>query len=144
MAGEFYEDRNKYDAIIEKYNLSQRVIFHDAFIPSNRIAEYFCSADMVVQTYLNATQSGVTQIAYHFGRPMLVTNVGGLAEIVPNMQAGYVCEIDAVRIADALNDFYLNHREEEMAKFVQEKAKDFTWQAMVKEIDKLYLELVKQ
>jgi glycosyltransferase involved in cell wall biosynthesis len=72
---------------------------------------YFCAADIVVQPYKHATQSGVTQICYHFNRPMLVTNVGGLPEIVPHDRVGYVCEPDPVSIADHLNKFYTEHKE---------------------------------
>jgi glycosyltransferase involved in cell wall biosynthesis len=73
---------------------------------------YFSAADLVVQPYKSATQSGVTQIAYHFVRPMLVTRVGGLAEIVPAGKAGYVCEVDEKAVADALVD-YVSHRDDQ-------------------------------
>jgi len=144
VAGEFYEDPTPYKQAIERLNLSDRVILHDRFIPANEVAGYFCGADLVAQTYITATQSGVTQIAYHFGRPMLVTDVGGLAEIVPHTKAGYVVATDADKISDAIVDFYSNNRESEMAEFVQQKAGDFTWEAMVNEIDNLYLDLKQQ
>jgi glycosyltransferase involved in cell wall biosynthesis len=144
IAGEFYEDETPYRQLIEQLNISNRVILHDKFIPSNKVASYFCAADMVAQTYITATQSGVTQIAYHFGRPMLVTDVGGLAEIVPHQKAGYVVPTKADKIADAIVDFYTNNLENEMAKFVQQKAGDFSWEAMVNEIDNLYLDLKQQ
>ena len=66
---------------------------------------YFSAADLIVQPYKSATQSGVTQVAYHFSKPMLVTDVGGLAEIVPNGKVGYVTPVDARAVADALLDF---------------------------------------
>lgn len=144
IAGEFYEDETPYRQLIEQLNLSNRVILHDNFIPSNEVANYFCAADLVAQTYITATQSGVTQIAYHFARPMLVTDVGGLAEIVPHQKAGYVVPTKADKIADAIVDFYIHNRENEMAEFVQQKAGDFTWEAMVNEIDNLYLDLKQQ
>jgi D-inositol-3-phosphate glycosyltransferase len=144
IAGEFYEDETPYRQLIEQLNLSDRVILHDKFIPSNEVANYFCAADLVAQTYISATQSGVTQIAYHFARPMLVTDVGGLAEIVPHQKAGYVVPTKADKIADSIVDFYIHNRENEMAEFVQQKAGDFTWEAMVSEIDNLYLDLKQQ
>lgn len=144
IAGEFYEDATPYKHAIEQLNLNDRIILHDHFIPANQVANYFCAADLVAQTYLTATQSGVTQIAYHFGRPMLVTDVGGLAEIVPHQNAGYVVATDAHEISDAIVDFYTNNRENEMAEFVQQRAGDFTWEAMVNEIDNLYLDLKQQ
>jgi D-inositol-3-phosphate glycosyltransferase len=144
IAGEFYEDESPYRQLIEQLELSHRVILHDKFIPANEVANYFCAADLVAQTYITATQSGVTQIAYHFGRPMLVTDVGGLAEIVPHQKAGYVVPTEIDKIADAIVDFYIHNRENEMAEFVQQKAGDFTWEAMVNEIDNLYLDLKQQ
>ena len=92
VAGEFYEDDKPYQEIIKKYNLQDSVILHTHFIPDDEVVNYFCASDIIVQPYKNATQSGVTQIAYHFEKPMLVTNVGGLKEIVPNNKVGYVCE----------------------------------------------------
>lgn len=142
VAGEFYDSPDAYLTQIDKLGLKDRVILHDHFIPANKITRYFCAADLVAQTYLSATQSGVTQIAYHFGRPMLVTDVGGLAEIVPHGKAGYVVSRDATAIANALVDFYESDRENEMARFVQMKAGDFTWQSMVHGIEELFTNLV--
>ncbi|RZK93957.1 MAG: glycosyltransferase, partial [Hymenobacter sp.] len=83
VAGEFYEDAAPYEALIQKYHLENRLVRATDFIPNEQVANYFSAADMVMQPYKNATQSGVSQVAYHFGRPMLVTNVGGLAELIP-------------------------------------------------------------
>lgn len=140
IAGEFYDDPALYHQKIEKLNLQNRVLLHSEFIPAGEIARYFCAADMVVQTYLSATQSGVTQIAYHFGRPMLVTDVGGLSEIVPHGEVGYVTDVDAQAVADALVDFYENSREEEMTANAKIKAGSFTWQALVNAFEELYTE----
>jgi D-inositol-3-phosphate glycosyltransferase len=70
------------------------------------VRHYFCAADLVVQPYKHATQSGVTQVAYHFDKPMVVTNVGGLAELVPHGEVGYVVEPKPKAIAEAIVDFY--------------------------------------
>lgn len=142
VAGEFYEDSATYLSQIQQNKLTERVILHDHFIPAEDIARYFGAANMVAQTYLSATQSGVTQIAYHFGRPMLVTDVGGLAEIVSHQQAGYVCEQSPADIADAVVDFFEQNREPEMARFVQSKAPEFSWEAMVNGIEELFSNLV--
>ncbi len=108
VAGEFYEDSKSYLDTIERLQLQDRVILHTSFIPNNEVNLFFSVADLIVQPYKTATQSGVTQIAYHFEKPMLVTNVGGLAEIVPHHKAGYVAEPNARAIANALVDFYQN------------------------------------
>jgi len=92
---------------------------------------------MITQTYRTATQSGVTQIAYHFERPMLVTNVGGLAEIVPHNKVGYVCDINIKDIADCIVEFYLEQKEEEFTKNTKQEKTRFTWSELVKGVDNL-------
>jgi len=106
VAGEFYEDEQKYTDLIAKHGLHESVIIRSDYIPQEEVKYYFCACNIVAQTYRTATQSGVTQIAYHFERPMLVTDVGGLAEIVPNEKVGYVVQPNANAIAEALQRFF--------------------------------------
>ncbi|MEE4196932.1 MAG: glycosyltransferase [Bacteroidales bacterium] len=137
VAGEFYEDRKTYDELIENLQLKEQIIFTNGFVPTDQVKYYFCASDIVVQTYKNATQSGVTQIAYHFERPMLVTNVGGLAEIVPHQKVGYITEINARAVADALVDFFDNQRVKEFSEnTVVEKAK-FSWDRFIEGLNEL-------
>ena len=131
IAGEFYEDAAPYEALIQKYQLEDRLVRATDFIPNERVADYFCAADLVVQPYKHATQSGVSQVAYHFGRPMLVTEVGGLAELIPAGVVGYVVPPTPAAIADALVDFYANDREEEFAAGVRQERTKFSWEVMV-------------
>ncbi len=141
VAGEFYEDSAPYLNSIRKHQLEDKVILHNHFIPDNEVANYFCAVDMVVQPYKNATQSGVTQIAYHFNKPMLVTNVGGLAEIIPDQKVGYVTECNAQSVANAIVDFYQNNRKDQFVKGVLEEKQKFTWDKMVLAIQTLYQQL---
>lgn len=99
VAGEFYSDSQKYHDLAAKLGIDGEVIWKTGFVPDSEVKYYFCAADLIVQPYKSATQSGITQIAYHFEKPMLVTDVGGLAETVPDGKAGYVVEPspDAVR-----------------------------------------------
>ena len=106
IAGEFYEDAAPYEELIQRYQLENRIMRATDFIPNEKVVDYFCAADLIVQPYKNATQSGVSQIAYHFERPMLVTDVGGLAELIPAGVVGYVVPPTAGAIADAVVDFY--------------------------------------
>jgi glycosyltransferase involved in cell wall biosynthesis len=106
VAGEFYGDEAFYTGLISKYNLGESVKLFTSFIPNEEVRYYFCAADVVVQPYRSATQSGITQIAYHFEKPMIVTDVGGLAENVPDEQVGFVVPPDAASIADAILRFY--------------------------------------
>jgi glycosyltransferase involved in cell wall biosynthesis len=131
IAGEFYEDAAPYEALIKKYHLESRLVRATDFIPNEQVANYFSAADMVIQPYKNATQSGVSQVAYHFGRPMLVTDVGGLAELIPHGVVGYVVPPTASAIADALVDFYTHNREEALAAGVRQEARKFSWEVMV-------------
>jgi glycosyltransferase involved in cell wall biosynthesis len=131
IAGEFYEDAAPYEALIKKDHLENRLVRATDFIPNEQVANYFSAADMVIQPYKNATQSGVSQVAYHFGRPMLVTDVGGLAELIPHGVVGYVVPPTASAIADALVDFYTHNREEALAAGVRQEARKFSWEVMV-------------
>lgn len=136
IAGEFYENEKHYAELLGK--LGDKVILHTSFISKEKVKNYFCAADLVVQPYRSATQSGITQIAYHFNRPMLVTNVGGLAEIVLQGKVGYVTEISATSIADAILDFYNNNRESEFSKNAQTEKARFSWTSFVQGIIRLY------
>ena len=131
IAGEFYEDATPYEALIKKYDLESRLVRATDFIPNGRVADYFSAADLVIQPYKNATQSGVSQVAYHFGRPMLVTDVGGLAELIPAGVVGYVVPPMPGAIAEALVDFYVHNREEAFAAGVRQEARKFSWEVMV-------------
>jgi glycosyltransferase involved in cell wall biosynthesis len=134
VAGEFYEDKSFYDKKIEDLNLQETVEFRSDFIPDNEVKYYFGIADMVVQPYRSATQSGVSQIAYHFDKPMLVTDVGGLAEIIPNGKVGYVVDVNPAKIADGIVDFYENNRSEEFISNIKEEKKKYRWAGMVETI----------
>jgi glycosyltransferase involved in cell wall biosynthesis len=131
IAGEYYTDRKPYDQLIESLQIGERIIVFNDFIPNSAVSRFFCAADLVVQPYKKATQSGVTQIAYHFNRPMLITNVGGLAEMVPDGKAGYVVEPDPGKLADAVADYFENHREDEFVRFIREEKKKYSWDNMI-------------
>ena len=137
VAGEFYTDSKPYFEIIDEYKLNDQLILATDFIPDNKVGDYFNAADMVVQPYKDATQSGVTQIAYHFEKPMLVTNVGGLPEIVPHMKTGYVVDVDPLKIADGIIDFYQNNREQEMIENCRQEKKKYSWETMLEKIGQL-------
>lgn len=102
IAGELYEPYEKYQPLLEAPENKDRVIFHEGFIPDEKVRYYFSAADAVVQPYRSATQSGVTQIAYHFEKPMVVTNVGGLPEMVADGEVGFVCEPEVESLAIAI------------------------------------------
>lgn len=138
VAGEYYSSPEPYLQLIKENNLQDLIELRTDFIPDDEVNLYFSAADMVVQPYKSATQSGVTQIGYHFNKPMLVTNVGGLAEIIPDGKIGYVVEPDPRKIADALVDFYENNRIAEFETNIVEEKKRFSWSNMANTILSLY------
>jgi glycosyltransferase involved in cell wall biosynthesis len=131
VAGEFYEDATPYLELIQKYNLQDKVILHTEFIPDSKVNLYFSACDIVAQPYKSATQSGVTQIAFHFEKPMLVTNVGGLAEIVPHQKIGYVVAVESQQIADSLIDFFTNNRQQQFEQNIVAEKSKYSWENMI-------------
>lgn len=134
VAGEFYTDAKPYWDLITSLGIADKLILKTDFVSDDQVKFFFCAADLVVQPYKHATQSGVTQICYHFDRPMLVTNVGGLPEIVPHGKVGYVVEPDPSSIADAIVDFYGNHRELLYRDNIRLEKKKYAWSEMLKKI----------
>jgi glycosyltransferase involved in cell wall biosynthesis len=138
VAGEFYENPQPYLELIIRLGLEGKVELRTGFIPDSEVRNYFSVADLVAQPYRTATQSGVSQIAYHFEKPMLVTNVGGLAETIPDGKVGYVVGVEIKQIADALVDFYANNRAEKMIENIKVEKRKFTWSHMTDAINGLF------
>lgn len=134
VAGEFYEDPKPYYEQVERNGLQERVIMKNDFIPNDQVSAYFSAADVVVQPYTNATQSGVTQIAYYYNKPMIVTNVGGLAELVPDNKVGFVTEVDSRQIAGAMFRFYAEQKEMAFSTNIETEKQRFTWQNLCTEL----------
>ena len=135
VAGEFYNDPEQYFRLEKKLGLEGSIIWFNHFIPNSEVKYYFCAADIIVQPYKSATQSGVTQIAYHFEKPMLVTNVGGLSEIVPNGKVGYSVNPDETEITNALIDFYKNERFDDFTDNIIKEKEKYTWSKMTETIN---------
>ena len=133
VAGEFYEDIKPFLEQIEKYELQKRVIIHARFIPEEDVKYFICSADCVVQPYRDATQSGVTPVAYHFEVPMIVTNVGGLPQMVPHNITGLVCDPEPAPLANAIDTFFAESPERFTNGLLEEKKK-LNWNTFTQEI----------
>lgn len=131
IAGEFYGDKEKYLQLIQKFDLQDKVVLHNHFIPNEQVKYYFGASDLVVQPYKSATQSGISQLAYHFETPMVVTRVGGLPEIVENGKVGYVVEVNAAAVAEAVLDFFEKENLDKMTQGVRENKGLFMWDKMV-------------
>jgi len=137
VAGEYYSNEEKYQTQIKSLGLEADVIVVNQFIKDSEVGRYFCAADMIAQPYKNATQSGVTQIAYHFETPILVTNVGGLPEMVPHHKVGYVVDTNPQTITDALNDFYDHKKESAFRENLKEEKKKYLWDKLTEKVLKL-------
>ncbi len=131
VVGEFYEDATPYYTLIKELGLAEIVILHNEFVPDSEVKKYVCSADFIIQPYINATQSGVTPLAYHFEKPMLVTNVGGLADTVPNNKVGIVVEPNVEAISQGIAKLYENGASYYIPNIIEEKKK-YSWETMAR------------
>ena len=145
VAGEFYEDETRYRNQVKESGLENDVIFYNHFIKDEDVRLFFSGADLVVQPYKSASQSGVTQIAYHFDKPMVVTDVGGLKEIVPDGKCGYVVKPDPKIIADAIADYFENGRKNAFSECVRKEKEKFTWNKTTDAVTEVFYKcLLKQ
>lgn len=138
VAGEYYGNKEKYLNLIRKLGIADQLILHNKFISNEEVRYYFGAVDLVVQPYRSATQSGISQLAYHFEKPMVVTNVGGLPEIVEHGKVGYVVEVSSAAVTAAMYDFFKTNKLEVMSDGVRENKGLFSWTKMVEAIRHLY------
>lgn len=134
IAGEYYSNEEKYQTQIKSLGLENDVVVVNRFIKDSEVGRYFCAADLVAQPYKNATQSGVTQIAYHFETPILVTNVGGLPEMIPHGKVGYVVEKDPTEISAALTRYFSEGQEPTFKTNLREEKKKYLWDKLTAKI----------
>jgi glycosyltransferase involved in cell wall biosynthesis len=138
VVGECYGDENKYIQLAEDNGVSDVIDFRFEFVPNEKVNQYFCAADLVVLPYKSATQSGVVPIAYHFDIPVVVSNVGGLPEVVVDGETGFICEPNPNSIADSIVK-YFNMNPYFFSQNINEYKKRFSWDNFVKVV----LELVE-
>ena len=138
VAGEFYEDKQPYLDLIKQYDIENQVIIHGKFIANEDVKLYFSATDLVTLPYKTATQSGVTQVSFHFEVPTLVTNVGGLGEIIPDKIAGYVVEPNGKAIADGIRDYFENNRMPAFTEGMKKEKQKYDWKIFVDEVIDLY------
>lgn len=133
IAGEYYEDSSAYEVLLANPALKDKVLAHTHFIANDDVRTYFSAADLVAQPYRSATQSGVTQIAYHFEVPMLVTRVGGLEEMIPMAPevGGYAVEPNPEAIATAIEDYFSFNRKAAFTEVVKRQKVRYGWAEFV-------------
>jgi len=136
IVGEFYDSEEKYRKQIASLGIREHVQIYSEFVPDNAVRRYFSAADVVVLPYKSATQSGIVQLAYHLNKPCIVTDVGGLSEVVLDGKTGYVVEPDNPKaVAEAVKRFYRENREEAFSKNVRKEKRKYSWQRMVEVIE---------
>jgi glycosyltransferase involved in cell wall biosynthesis len=136
VAGEFYGDGDSYLQQIQQNSIGNSVKLFTEFIPNDEIKYYFSATDLVVQPYRTATQSGITQVAYHFEKPMVVTNVGGLAEVVPDGKVGFVTEPDPTEIATAIIRFFQPDSLPNLQQNIAAEKQKYSWDTLINNIFK--------
>lgn len=135
VVGEFYEDETKYREQIKQNNLENNVFVVSEFMQNEKVRYFFSASDVVVLPYNSATQSGITQIAYFYDKPVIATKVGGLSEVILNEKTGYLVEPkSSSQIAESILKFYKENKEEEFSKNVSEEKKKYMWESFVQEI----------
>lgn len=130
VAGEFYEDEKQYKDQIKRLGIEDSLLLRTDFIPDSEVKYYLCAADVVIQPYRNATQSGVTPLAYHFEKPMIVTNVGSLPTLVPHEKVGLVCEPEPASLAAAITR-YFELGEQYFIPHLRSEKEKYSWQNLV-------------
>ena len=133
VVGECYGDENEYIQLAIENNVSDVIDFRFEFVPNEIVNQYFCAADVVVLPYKSATQSGVVPIAYHFNIPVVVSNVGGLPEIVEEGKSGFVCEPNSDSISKGVLKYYESDREK-YPTFIQGYKQQYSWDNYAKVI----------
>jgi glycosyltransferase involved in cell wall biosynthesis len=138
VAGEFYEDEAFYRELVKEYELEDSVVIHGRYIPEEEVSTYFAAADLVVQPYISATQSGVAQIAYHFERPLVITDVGGLPDVVPHEKAGFVVPPEnAEALAAAVDRFFADDWAERLEEGVRAEKGKYSWDRLYGALEQL-------
>lgn len=131
VVGEFGSDREDYLALIDESGAGGCVNVVDSYMPDREVEKYFAAADLVILPYISATQSGIVQIAYGFTKPVIVTEVGGLPDVVEDGRTGYVVEPKKPEaIAEAALKFFREDQAESMAENIEREAYRFSWERM--------------
>ena len=138
VAGEYYENETPYRDKIKEFNLDNNVIIISSFIPENHVRYFFSACDCLVLPYVNATQSGIVPLAYFYDKPVIVTDVGGLSEVVIDSKTGFVVKpSNSNEIYEAVNMFYSENLEEKFSDNVKEEKKKYLWESFVNDIIRL-------
>lgn len=139
VVGDFGEDEPEYMDLISKLDIKDVLAIYKGYIPDKEVEQYFAASDLVVLPYESATQSGVVQMAYGFGKPVLVTEVGGLPDVVTDQKTGYVVTPKCPEeTAEKVQEFFAQHRAEEFSEHIKAEEYKFSWDRMREHVETLY------
>ncbi len=138
VVGDFGGAKGEYERMISELHLTERISLRDGYVPDKEVGEYFERCDAVVLPYLDATQSGIAQIAFGFEKPVIATEVGGLPEVVRDGETGVLCKAgSAEALKDAIQRFYELKKTVDFEDNIRRDAPRFTWEHMVDTISEL-------
>ncbi|WP_366923779.1 glycosyltransferase [Metallumcola ferriviriculae] len=138
IVGDFYDNKQKYVEDVRSLGLTNNVKIYDGYIPDKEVGKFFAASDIVVLPYISATQSGIVQIAYGFERPVIVTNVGGLPDVVADNRTGYVVEPhNSAQLADAIIKYFAKNKERTLTKNIKNDQEKYSWDRMVEVVEAL-------
>ncbi|MEJ6615131.1 MAG: glycosyltransferase [Saprospiraceae bacterium] len=138
VAGEYYSDSEKYLSQIDRLGITSQVILHTNFISNDEVKYFFCAADLVAQSYKSATQSGISQIAIYFEKPIVSTNVGGLPETVIHDKTGYLTNVDSNELAQAILRYFEKRPANRFRKEIQKLKELYSWNHFGSKLVELY------
>ncbi len=139
IVGDFGGSKEEYMQLIESTGESAAIEVYDGYMPDKEVEKYFAASDLVVLPYVSATQSAVVQIAYGFDKPVVVTNVGGLPEVVTDGKTGYVVPPeDPAAIAETVGRFFAENKAAEFEENVKKEAYRYDWDRMSETVERLY------
>lgn len=138
VVGDFGDDKDRYLEQIERNHVQDSIRLVEGYVPDQEVEKYFAAADLVALPYVSATQSGIVQIAYGFEKPVVVTDVGGLPDVVRDGETGYVVPAcDAHAIADAVIRFCTEGAEIDWQGNIRKQAQEFSWATMTERLERL-------
>lgn len=135
VVGDFGNDKETYTELIESLDIVSRIQIYDGYIPDDNVEKFFSACDLVVLPYESATQSGIVPIAYDFGKPVIVTDVGGLPDVVEDGKTGYVVKArNPVAIAEAVCRYFEEDISEKMIENIKAEAGKYSWNKMAENV----------
>lgn len=144
VVGEFWEDERPYRDLVRQLGLEDAVTFVSSYVPNEKLPVYFCAANAVVLPYLEATQSGVAQIAYGFEKPLIATSVGGMPEVVHDEVTGLIVPpADSVALEQAIIRYFAEQLEQPFAANIRAIKEEASWMPLVQLIEELSQPAVK-